>query len=110
MGLIDGGASTQPLQQSGNVKPPAHQPEAVSRRGLGLKQVIQERVVCLPLAIGHHLRRSQASEQTGCLQGNTQTTTTKAGPSAWHQNPNSLGDFSRGRRGQAATASVLPAR
>ena len=112
MGLIDHRAPAQTLQGAGNIKPPAHDPKGITWRRLSAQQIVEEGVLVTAFPIGDHLRRPQRGQQASGLQRHTETTTTKTGSGARHQNPNGIEPHGGGFRWchQAAAASVLPAR
>ena len=55
VGVVGHGAAPQASQQPGHIKAPAHDPEGLARGGLPAQEVIEKRMLRLPLAVGDHL-------------------------------------------------------
>ena len=110
MGVISNPAAFEPLDQTRNIKAPAHHPEHLRIRTLLAKAIIQVGMIDGTLAVGDQFRRAQIRHQTGGLLLNAQSAAPKPGTGARNQKADKRRVHRLRERNQAATASVLPAR
>ena len=85
--MVSHGAAPQASQQRGYIKAPAHNPEGLAWSGLPAQEVIEKRMLSLPLAVGDHLHPPLAygRQKAGGLELHQQATTTEAAAGARHQ-------------------------
>ncbi len=88
MSLIHHISAAQTLQRTRNIKPPTHDPKSCSWRRLIAKQIVKERLTLCSFPISDNLCEPQRGQQASGLQGHVETTATKTGSGARHQNPN----------------------